>query len=336
MDAPALLSTIWFLLIGVLLTGYSILDGLDLGLGFLFPFLAKDENEKKELFRSIGPVWDGNEVWLLTAGGALFAAFPQAYATVFSGFYLALMIVLFSLMLRAVSIEFRAHVRSGRGLWDAVFAASSAVPSLLFGVAVGNVVLGVPLDGRMDYAGDFFTLLRPLPLVFGLLGMAAFALQGSTWAMLKTSGALRERAVRAADQISSAYTVFFLVSLVAVKVYLPSAWHSGLAWASAALVVLALAVVRWAVKTNKDLLAWVSSSAAFLGLWGIVGAVQYPNLIRAIDPALSLTITNASSSPLTLKVMLIIALVGMPIVIGYTVYAYRVFKGKARPDDQGY
>ena len=336
METATWLQSIWFVLVGVLLAGYSVLDGFDLGLGILFPFLAKDEKEKRELLRSIGPVWDGNEVWLLAGGGALFAAFPQAYATVFSGFYLALMLVLFGLILRAVSIEFRAHVESGRGFWEAVFVGSSALPALLFGVALGNVIIGVPLDARMEFTGNFFTLLRPLPLVFGLLGMAAFILQGSTWAALKTSGALQEKARKAALMTAGLFGALFLLSFAAVWVSLPLALHKAPAWAFAALVIIALISLRLAVAKKKDGWAWVFSSAAFLGLWGIVGAVQYPNLVRAADPALSLTVSNSSSSPLTLKVMLLIALVGMPLVIGYTAFAYRVFKGKVRLDDQGY
>jgi len=336
METATWLQSIWFVLVGVLLAGYSVLDGFDLGLGVLFPFLAKDEKEKRELLRSIGPVWDGNEVWLLAGGGALFAAFPQAYATVFSGFYLALMLVLFALVLRAVSIEFRGHVGSGRGFWEAVFVGSSTLPAFLFGVALGNVIIGVPLDARMEFTGNFFTLLRPLPLVFGLLGMAAFILQGSTWAALKTSGALQEKARRAALLTACLFGALFLLSFAAVWVSLPLALHKALAWALAALVIIALISLCLASVKKRDGWAWVFSSAAFLGLWGIVGAVQYPYLVRAADPALSLTVSNSSSSQLTLKIMLLIALIGMPLVIGYTAFAYRVFKGKVRLDDHGY
>jgi len=336
MSAASVLPDIWFVLIGVLFTAYSILDGFDLGVGFLFPFLARDENEKRQLFRSIGPVWDGNEVWLLAGGGALFAAFPQAYATVFSGFYLALMLVLFSLILRAVSIEFQAHAGTGRRFWETVFVASSALPSFLFGLALGNVIQGVPLDSRMEYAGNFFTLLRPLPMVFGLLGLAAFALQGSTWAALKTTGALQDKARRAALMSAGLFGILFLLSFASVWIGLPSALNKAPAWTFAVLVILALIALVLAVSGKKDKRAWICSSTALLGLWGIVGAIHYPHLVRASDPALSLTISNSASSPLTLKVMLIIALAGMPLVIGTTIFAYRVFKGKVRLDDQGY
>ncbi len=331
-----ILRNIWFVVIGVLFAGYAVLDGFDLGIGVLFPFLAKTEDDKSAVFKAIGPFWDGNEVWLLTGGGALFAAFPHAYATVFSGFYLALMLVLFALILRAVSIEFRAHDTARRGLWEAAFFVSSALPALLFGVALGNIMVGVPLDARMEYTGSLFTLFRPLPLLFGLLGLAAFTLQGSTWAALKTQGRLQARARLAALRAGAGFGVLFMISIIAIRIYLPQALGRIPAWAFAALVVAALLLLRPAVRKGKDGRAFTLSSLAFLALWGIVGAVHYPNLVRATDPALSLTLSNASSSALTLKVMLIIALVGMPLVIAYTVFAYRVFKGKVGTEGPGY
>lgn len=331
MDAGTFLQNIWFLLIGVLLAGYAVLDGLDLGIGVLFPFLAKTDEDKRTLVGAIGPVWDGNEVWLLAGGGALFAAFPMAYATVFSGFYLALMLVLFSLILRAVSLEFRAHDPAHSRFWEAAFVGGSFVPALLFGVALGNVVGGVPLDGRTEFAGSFFTLLRPLPLAFGGLGLCAFLLHGSAFAALKSEGPLRARALKAAGRMAVATAAAFLLSFIAVLVLMPAALRSVLAWILSVLVWISLGLFFLAVKKGRDGRAVVLSSLVFLGLWGIVGAIQYPNLVRASDPALSLTIANASSSPLTLKAMLIIALAGMPLVVGYTIFAYRVFKGKVRP-----
>ena len=331
-----LLRNVWFLLIGLLFAGYSILDGFDLGVGALLPFLAKSEDEKRTLIGAVGPVWDGNEVWLLAGGGALFAAFPAAYATVFSGFYLALMLVLFALILRAVSLEFRAHDPVRRKLWEAAFVGGSVLPALLFGVALGNVVVGVPLDARTEFTGSVFTLLRPLPLVFGLLGLCAFLLHGAVYASLKSEGVLRQRAGRMSLVLAAAFAAAFTLSLVMVVIYRPAALKNIPAWVFAAIVVLSLAFAVAALKKGRDGRAFFFSSAAFLGLWGIVGAIQYPNLVRATDPRLSLTIVNASSSALTLKVMLIIALAGMPLVIGYTIFAFRVFKGKVRPGGEGY
>ncbi len=336
MESWDLLRNIWFVLVGVLLCGYAILDGFDLGVGTLFPFLAKTEEEKMTLVKAIGPVWDGNEVWLLTGGGALFAAFPIAYATVFSGFYLALMLVLFALILRAVSLEFRAHDPARRKLWEAAFVGGSFLPALLFGVALGNVIVGVPLDSRMEYAGNFFTLMRPLPLVFGLLGLAAFLLHGSTYTAVKSGGKLQERARKAARMMTSAVAACFALSFLTVIIYLPAAVEKIPAWIFAALVWISLGLLPSALKKERDSRAFVLSSIVFAGLWGIVGSVHYPNLVRATDPSLSITISNASSSALTLKVMLIIALLGMPLVIGYTIFAYKVFKGKVQLDDPGY
>jgi cytochrome d ubiquinol oxidase subunit II len=336
METWDLLRNVWYLLIGLLLAGYSVLDGFDLGIGALFPFLAKSEGEKRTLIRAIGPVWDGNEVWLLTGGGALFAAFPPAYATVFSGFYLALMLVLFALILRAVSLEFRAHDPKRRGLWEAAFVGGSFLPALLFGVALGNVVVGVPLDARTEYAGNFFTLLRPLPLIFGVLGLCAFLLHGSAYAALKTEGALRARARTSARIMARAVAVAFVLSFVAVCVYLPGSLKKIPAWIFALIVGISLGSLLRSGKRANDKRTFLFSSLTFLGLWGVVGAVHYPNLVRAADPSLSLTIANASSSALTLKVMLIIALIGMPLVIGYTVFAYRVFKGKVESGREEY
>jgi cytochrome d ubiquinol oxidase subunit II len=331
-----LLRDVWFVLIGVLLAGYSVLDGFDLGVGALLPFLARTEDEKRTLIGAVGPVWDGNEVWLLAGGGALFAAFPMAYATVFSGFYLALMVVLFSLILRAVSLEFRAHDPARRGIWEAAFIGGSLLPALLFGVALGNVVGGVPLDARSEFVGTFFTLLRPLPLVFGLLGLSAFLMHGAAYAALKSDGRLAERARRTGRTMAVVFAAAFALSFVAVLVYLPSALRSVPAWFFSVVVWVSLVLFAAAAKKGRDGRALVFSSAAFLGLWGMIGAIHYPNLVRAADPALSLTVANASSSAMTLKVMLIIALVGMPVVIGYTIFAFRVFRGKARPDTGGY
>jgi cytochrome d ubiquinol oxidase subunit II len=336
MIAWSVLQDIWFLLIGVLLAGYAILDGFDLGIGALLPFLARTEDDKRVLIGAVGPVWDGNEVWLLAGGGALFAAFPLAYATVFSGFYLALMLVLFALILRAVSLEFRAHDPARKRFWEAAFVGGSALPALLFGVALGNVVGGVPIDAGSEFAGTFFTLLRPLPLSFGLLGLCAFLMHGAAYAALKSEGALLARARKTARGLAAAFAAAFALTLAMVWIYLPSAVRSVPAWAFSALVWISLALFAADVKKGRDGRAFVFSSAAFLSLWGIVGAVQYPNLVRATVPGRSLTIANASSSALTLQVMLLIALVGMPIVIGYTIFAFRVFKGKVRPGAEGY
>ncbi|MBC7185863.1 MAG: cytochrome d ubiquinol oxidase subunit II [Calditrichaeota bacterium] len=327
----------WYGLIGLLFAGYSILDGFDLGIGALFPFLTRTEDEKRTLLRSIAPVWDGNEVWLLTGGGALFAAFPQVYATVFSGFYLALMLVLWALILRAVAPEFRAHDERRAKFWEGAFVAGSVLPAVLFGVALGNLVAGVPLDGSGEYAGGFFTLLRPLPIVIGLLGLAAFVLQGGTYAALKTEGALHARAIKAVRLVRIAFLPLFLLAGALTLRAIPGAAARPLAWFAAGVVLIALGLLGPALRKGLHHASFWLSSVALLGLWGIVGAIHFPNLVRAADPAqMSLTIYNASSGLLTLKVMTVIALLGMPIVVAYTIYVYRVFRGKASAEEGPY
>jgi len=337
MDSIDILRVTWYVLIGLLFAGYSILDGFDLGIGVLFPFVAKKEEEKRSLLRSIAPVWDGNEVWLLTAGGALFAAFPLVYATVFSGFYLALMLVLWGLIFRAVGSEFRAHDTRRARFWELAFVVGSFIPALLFGVALGNVVAGVPLDERMEYAGNFLTLLRPFPMAVGLVGLVAFALQGSTYAALKTDGELQTRVASAARKLRAPFVFLFVLSGGMALRCVPGAASRPLAWLAAAVVLVALALLGPALRKRHYHGAFWLSSAMLLGLWGIVGAIQFPYLVRGGSPAgLGLTIYNASSGLLTLKVMTAIALLGMPVVAAYTVYVYRVFRGKVRVEEEGY
>lgn len=330
METIQVLQIIWFFLIGILFAGYSVLDGFDLGAGSLLPFLAgKDEKKTEIIFRTIGPVWDGNEVWLITAGGALFAAFPNAYATVFSGFYLALMLVLLGLILRAVSIEFFTLETTNRRIWVTTFILGSAVPALLFGVALGNIILGVPLDSRMEFTGTFFTLLRPFPLCIGLLGFSAILLQGASYIALKTDGEVRQKAVQLSQKVWYSYSAFFVVSLVMTFLYIPDRVNSIPAWVSAAIVLSMLVQYRRYIPTDDDMKKFIYSSVAFIALWGIAGSVMFPALVKSAgNPVYDITIYNASSGKLTLSVMLGIALAGMPAVIAYTIYVYRIFKGR--------
>ena len=336
MEILVFLQNTWYILIGVLLIGYSILDGFDLGVGTLLPFLAKNEEDKRTLFNAVGPFWDGNEVWLLTGGGALFAAFPHAYATVFSGFYLALMVVLFSLIFRAVSLEFWSYDEKRRRLWEKAFVIGSFLPSLLFGVALGNVIVGVPLDADMEFTGNFFTLLRPFPLIVGLLGLTAILMQGVTYAGLKTTGDVQAKAKQLTNPIWIAFIVLFALSFVFALIYVPGVLSNVLAWVATVVVLVGWYIVKVATKNGKEGQSFLMSSISFLGLWGIVGAIHFPNLVKAKDSLLSITIYNGSSSELTLKVMLIIALIGMPFVIFYTAYVYKVFKGKVQLNGDGY
>jgi len=332
MDTLTLLQIIWFVLIGILLAGYAVLDGFDLGIGSLFPFLAgSDEKKAAVLFRSIGPVWDGNEVWLITGGGALFAAFPHAYATVFSGFYLALMIVLLGLILRAVSNEFFMLESGNKSIWVKTFFIGSLIPSLLFGVALGNVIVGIPLDAKMEYLGSFFTLLRPFPLITGLLGLTAIMMQGITYTLVKTEGDINKTALNLSQKIYNSYSAMFILALIFSSIFMPQNMRNIGAWIFTALYVILMIILKVYLDSGNEIKAFITSSTSFIALWGIAGAVQFPVLVRSIPGCgPDITIYNASSGKLTLSVMLGIALIGMPLVIGYSIYVYRVFKGKIR------
>lgn len=323
--------TLWFFLILILLVGYSLLDGFDLGIGALLPFLGKTKEEKDILINSIGPVWDGNEVWLITGGGALFAAFPHAYATAFSGFYLAMMLVLFALIFRAVSMEFRAYDEARALIWEKAFIAGSALAALLFGVALGNVVYGVPLDNKMEFTGTFFTLLRPVPLIFGITGFAAVLLQGATYAVMKTEGELRERSFRVVSILTVVNIITAIIYFVTILFTFDDMAINWIFYLSVLFTLLWLSAILFSIKNKNDIAPFWESSFAFIGLWLVVAAVHYPNLIKASnDEMLSITIYNSSTSLQTLKLMSIIALVGMPIVIAYTIFVYRIFKGKSK------
>jgi len=331
------LRSLWYVLIGVLFLGYSILDGFDLGIGTLLPVLTREEEDKNILSKAIGPFWDGNEVWILTGGGALFAAFPMAYATIFSGLYLALMIVLFSLIFRAVSLEFRMHDPKRKRFWESLLVAGSFLPSLLYGVALGNMIQGVPLNEQMDFTGSFFTLLRPFPIAVGLLGLVAILMQGSTFAAVKVRGRLLEKARQTARILFFAFIFFSMITFVLSALVVPGATKRLLAWIFTGVLVGSMIALKYSIEDKKDKLSFLFSSLNFFCLWGIVGSIHYPHLVRASnDPSLSITISNASSSFLTLKVMSMIALVGMPIVIAYTIYLYKVFKGKVGEEEKAY
>lgn len=329
METIDILRVVWFLLIGVLFIGYSILDGFDLGIGSVFPFITKSDEDKKRLFKAVGPFWDGNEVWLLTGGGALFAAFPHAYATVFSGFYLAFMLLLFSLIARAVSIDFWHHDEERKKFWEWAFITGSFLPSLLFGVALGNVIMGIPLNENFDFTGNFFTLLRPYPLVVGILGLFMIMLHGASYAVLKTDGELKERSYKIAKVLWMIFIMAFILSFIVTIIWLPGFLGKVLAWIFALLVIIFWVLLGISINKMKNGLCFLFSSFLFISLWGIAGSIHFPYLVRASNnPEYSLTIYNASSGLLTLKVMLLIAIIGMPFVIGYTAYVYKIFKGK--------
>ena len=334
------LAVIWFVLIAVLLCGYFILDGFDLGAGVLYPFLARDERDRAIVRRAIGPVWDGNEVWILTGGGALFAAFPAAYATSFSGFYLAIMLVLFGLIVRAVALEFRAHDAGWGKLYDAMFVIGSFLPALLCGVAIGNVIGGVQLDGNGDFTGSFFDLLNPFALLCGVLGLVHMLVQGSSWIALKAPAsadiASRARALRGKLVIAEA--VVFAAASVAFFVGVVPASNGAIEvrTISALIAIVYVVTLVFSHGAKTDLAAQLWCSAGCASLIGITATTLFPNLINAKTASLSVSIMNAASSDLTLTIMLIIALIGVPIVLVYHVITYRVFRGRLEQRDLTY
>jgi cytochrome bd ubiquinol oxidase subunit II len=336
------LGDIWFLLIGILLLGYAILDGFDLGVGALHLYVARSDQERRTVLRSIGPVWDGNEVWLLVAGGALFAAFPLVYATAFSSLYLALILLLCALIFRAVSLEFRDQLESAgwRRAWDRAFSAGSALPALLFGVAVGNVVQGLPIDEAGAYTGGLIGLLTPFPLAVGLLSVALFVTHGASWLVLKTDGIVAERARRAAAVGWGALVMLWVVVTAGARLAAPDRWvafDEPLPWLAPGAVVVALALFPILLRRGSELATFLVSALGITGMLATMGIGLYPNLLPATEnPDRSLTIEKAASSDLTLTVMLVITAIGMPLVLLYTAAIYRHFRGKVRLDETGY
>ena len=327
------LNIIWFFLVGVLFIGYSILDGFDLGVGMLQIF-TKNEAEKQAALKAIAPFWDGNEVWLLTGGGALFAAFPHAYGTVFSGFYIAMMLVLVSLILRALSIEFRNQVESTswKNVWDKVFTVSSLLVTVLLGVALGNIFVGIPLDGNMNFTGSFFTLLRPVPLLVGITGMTMMVLQGATYLQLKSDGTLNQKVGKWAALALKAFIGMFIILTIAVFLLQKDQFSTLLSrpagYLALLLAIISIVLTHLNLKSKKHMLAFISSSLVILSMFFIVAATIFPNIVQATNPHFHMTIYSASSSQKTLGIMLIMALIGMPIVMLYTGIIYRIFRFK--------
>jgi cytochrome bd ubiquinol oxidase subunit II len=338
------LQNIWFLLVALLLTGYVVLDGFDLGAGVLYPFIARTEDERRVVRASIGPVWDGNEVWLVAGAGAVFAAFPMVYAMTFSGFYLAIMLVLFGLILRAVSLEFRHGDTSWSTVWDGAFFVGSLLPSILVGCALGNVIRGVPMNANGDYTGTFLQLLNPYSLLVGVTGLFLIVTHGAAWVALKSEpGALHRRAgacrrltfwVFAVLAVATSMATILTVSRASDNVLgRPLGWFF--------LVVLAVSLVYTILQMMKEggeLRSFVGSAVTIVALAGIAAVGNFPDIVpaRGTPPETSLTVTNASSGHLTLEVMLIIAIIGLPLVLLYTTFVYRTFRGKTKAADAEY
>jgi len=336
------LNTIWFFIVGVLFTGYAVLDGFDLGVGALHLLTRKDEH-RRLMINAIGPVWDGNEVWLVTGGGALFAAFPDVYATVFSGFYIAFFLFLAALIFRAVSIDFRSKLQARwwRNLWDVNFAVGSVGAGLLVGVAMGNVVRGVPLDADGEFAGGFFDLLNPYALWMGVTTVALFMMHGSIYLHMKTEGELQERIRGWIRPCIIFFVISYAILTAATLIYVPRATATvrdvPILFALVVLSILAIANIPREIFHDRPGRAFISSCGALTLLMALFGLNAFPELVHSNpEPANSLTIYNAASSQKTLTIMLIIACIGMPIVLTYTASIYWIFRGKVKLTETSY
>jgi len=332
------LQTIWFILIAVLFIGFFVLEGFDYGVGMLLPFLGKNDDERRVIINTIGPFWDGNEVWMITAGGAMFAAFPHWYATLFSGFYLALFLMLLALIARGVAFEFRSKDdRPGwRSLWDWVIFIGSAVPALLWGVALANIVRGVPIDADMNYVGGFFTLLNPYALVGGLASVSIFVLHGAIFLNLRTAGEMESRAHRTAQR--AWLPAVFLAFLFVIMSYFSTDIFTGHGVNPGVVPIIAgvsLLLAGWLLHNNH--LAWAFTTTAvaiaFITLTLFMGL--FPRvMVSSLNPDWDLTIYNASSSHYTLTIMTIAALIFVPIVLVYQYWSYRRFWERLSPQSE--
>jgi cytochrome bd ubiquinol oxidase subunit II len=333
---------IMFMLLGILLVGYGVLDGFDLGVGILH-LCARTDEERRVFLHSIGPVWDGNEVWLVTFGGALFAAFPGVYAAAFSGFYLPFMVLLCALIFRGVSIEFRSKQSSKmwRSFWDVCFCFSSTLICLLLGVAVGDTMQGLPLDAHGSFVGTLQDVLQPYALLVGLLAVSGCAMHGAIYLYLKTGGDLQKRIHNWVWTAFGIFLAVYMLSTVVTLIAIPSAAENfkryPATWLIVIINVLAIANIPRAIYLSRPLYAFASSAATIFALTSLFGAALFPHLLRStVKPEYSLGIYNASSSELTLSIILIIACLGVPFVLAYTAIIYWVFRGKVSKEELTY
>jgi cytochrome bd ubiquinol oxidase subunit II len=336
------LNIVWFALVGVLLTGYAILDGFDLGVGALHLFARSDE-ERRLMLNSIGPVWDGNEVWLVTGGGALFAAFPDVYATSFSGFYLAFMLLLVMLIFRAVAIEFRSKQPMSwwRQLWDVSFSVSSVVAALLQGVALGNIALGIPLNEKHEFVGSLLGLLNPYALLVGFTTVAMFTMHGSIYVLLKTEGELHNRARNWILYTLPAFVIGYVLTSMVTLLFVPQMTEhirqQPAFFILAFINMLAIANIPREIYRGRDFNAFLSSCVTIVLMMSLFGLGVFPFLLPS-SPVWQngLNIYNAASSQKTLGIMLFIALLAIPLVLSYTASIYWVFRGKVKLTSKSY
>lgn len=342
MDFTLDYNLIWFLLLGAILTGYAILDGFDLGVGAMHLF-TKDDMHRRIVLNSIGPVWDGNEVWLVVGGGALFAAFPDVYATVFSGFYSAFMLLLFFLIFRAVAIEFRSKQESmrWRRAWDTAFSVSSILIAMIMGIALGNIIQGIPIGADKEFAGSTFDLFTPYTLLVGVTTVALFMMHGCIYLSMKTEGYLQDKIKSYINNTIIFFVISYAATTMATLIYFPHMAapfkENPVLFLVALLNMLAIANIPREIHLKREFRAFLSSSFSIAFLLIIFAMGLFPNMvISSMNPDFNLTIYNAASSQKTLGIMLIVALIGLPFVATYTVSIYWIFRGKVKIDKMSY
>jgi cytochrome bd ubiquinol oxidase subunit II len=319
------LVTLWFVLIAVLWSGYFVLDGFDFGVGILLPVLGRDVADRRAMLSAIGPIWDGNEVWVLVAGGATFAAFPDWYATLFSGFYLALLLILIALILRGIALEYRNKSEDAewRRRWDIVITVGSVLPALLWGVAFANIVHGVPINAQQNFTGTFLTLLNPYSLLGGLVTLSLFTLHGAVFLSLKTDGQIRVAAHRVATRVGAVAIGLAAAFLIWTQV----SYGRGATDVTAVVAALCLVGGLIANRVDREGWAFVATAATIVLAVGTLFGDLWPNVMpSSTSSAFNLTVHNASSSPYTLGVMTWVALLATPVVLVYQGWTYWVFR----------
>ena len=330
------LNTLWFILIGILFIGYFILEGFDFGVGIWMPFLAKEDTQRRMILNTIGPHWDGNEVWLITAGGAMFAAFPGWYATLFSGFYLPLLVILLALIVRGIALEFRSKDESPRWrlFWDWAVCIGSILPSFLWGVAFANFVKGVPIDAAGNFIGSFWNLINVYSILCGLVTLTGFMLQGALFLSLKVSEPVQSKARLAAGRVWIATAAVLLATAIATYFYTDILTKLGFNPGPVPIfAVIASLVAGWFIRQKQDGWAFIVNSIAVLLTTATVFMILYPRvMVSSLDPGFSLTIYNSASNPNTLRVMSIVALIFVPLVLLYQAWSYWVFRKRITAD----
>ena len=324
------LNTLWFVLIAILFCGFFVLEGFDFGVGILLPFLGDTDTERRRIINTIGPVWDGNEVWIITAGGAMFAAFPHWYATLFSGFYLALFLMLVAMIVRGVAFEFRSKDRkpSWRHTWDWAIFGGSLTLAVLWGVAMGNLLAGVPIDADKRFVGGFFDLLGAYTLVCGLTSLGAFVTHGAIFLHLKSTDPIRHRAMSVIKSIGPVATLMIVLFVLATYTWTGAFARLG---ANPGLlpITAVIAMLGAGAFVHRGRMGWafLMTSLAMAAATGTIFRSLYPRvMVSSLNPDWSLTIYTAASSPYTLKILSIVAVVFVPIVLAYQGWTYWVFR----------